>query len=226
MDGNGLYTVDFHTHLDRSRGFCTSGNIIRIISQEQDDREPLPENCFGTLELHPWHGHELSEGFELAAASSRYIGIGEVGMDRVRGKLSLSRQQEIFTQAIDLAEKLHKPLTVHCVKCFSELLAMKKARPWQVPTIIHYFRGNLELAKQLWQHDNFILSLPPESLQNRHLLDFLQQHPAYLQHIVLETDDPAGDIEHHYSRMAMSLAMNPDKLHKIMFDQFLRIYHP
>lgn len=220
-------TVDFHTHLDRQHPLEVPADTVRIISVPQAEAAlPLPEKCFATLELHPWLGAMWSESFAELAKDSRFIGIGEVGLDRLKGKLSIAEQMLILSHAANLAQKLNKPLTIHCVKCFSELLNIYKNIKWQVPTIIHYFCGKLELAQQLWQDTHFILSLPPKITVQTRLLEFLRANPQYHNRIVLETDDPvSGDIHEHYKTMANALDLSLPQLTQLMAEQFERVYH-
>ena len=218
-------TVDFHTHLDRQQPLSVSKYVVRIISVPLSEAAlMLPENCFATLELHPWQGDPWSEEFAKTAENSRFTGIGEVGLDRLKGKLPLTEQMAIFSQTATLAQELNKPLFIHCVKCFSELLQIYKTLKWQVPTVIHYFCGKLELAEQLWRTTHFILSLPPKIYAQKPLLDFLKEHKEFLHRIVLETDDPtAGDIEEHYRLMAEKLDIGLPELQEFMYKQFERL---
>ena len=220
-------TVDFHTHLNWQQPLKLPSDTVRIISVPLDEAAlPLPENCLATLELHPWNGEMWSDRFAELARESRFIGIGEVGLDRLKGKLDLSEQMRIFSTAANLAQNLNKPLTIHCVKCFSELLNLYKNIKWQVPTIIHYFCGKLELAQQLWQDTHFILSLPPKIVVQTRLLEFLRNNPQYHHRIVLETDDPvSGDIHKHYKTMANTLNLSLPQLTELMSEQFERVYH-
>ena len=222
-----LPTVDFHTHFDRQQPLTVAGNVVRIVSVPLADADlPLPENCFATLEHHPWHGSSWNNEFAVTARDKRFIGIGEAGLDRMKGKLPLPEQIKEFTCAINLAEAVNKPLTIHCVKCFSELLELYKRIKWQVPTVIHYYCSNLALARQLWDHTPFLLSLPPKISDQPQLLDFLRGNPDYLRRIVLETDDPHhGDIESHYRFMAQKMDLEFSALQKIMLEQFERLYH-
>ena len=58
-------------------------------------------------------------------------------------------QKEVFLAQANLAEETHKPLIIHCVKAWADLIACKKAVKPEMPWIIHGFRGNGELASQL-----------------------------------------------------------------------------
>ena len=221
---NGLCTIDFHTHIDWQSPFCFRSDVINIVSLPAEQQQlKLPENTLATLELHPWYGKSVDGKFLEAASSEKFIGIGEVGLDRIKGKLPLDEQINIFRQCVKTAQEHNKPLTIHCVKCFSELLQIYKELRWQVPTIIHYFKNNASLAKQLYKHTPFILSLPPGVPQE--LLQTIRNNPAYLQRFVLETDDPDGDIVQHYQTIAHALDLSLEDLQKAMCEQFQRIYH-
>ena len=223
-----LCRIDFHTHIDHRQELASPlDGVLRIVSVPIAGVElTLPENTLATLELHPWNGEDFTEQYSELAADQRFIGIGEVGLDRLRGAKSLDEQLSIFRKTVELAGKLQKPLTIHCVKCFSELLNLYKLMRWQVPTVIHYYRSNLAQAQQLWQHTHFVLSLPPAVYTQKTLLQFLRENPSMLERTVLETDDPHhGDIIAHYRQMADFLAISEESLQKIMQQNFERIYH-
>lgn len=114
--------------------------------------------------IHPWNAAETTQDdFNSLARMARepwIAAIGEAGLDKLRGA-SLSTQSEIFERQALLADEVGKPLIIHCVRCWSELLAiMKRLRP-KSPWIIHGFRGKPELAKQLLEAGCYI-SLPPK----------------------------------------------------------------
>ncbi len=219
--------IDFHTHEDALRTDSAPGgpSIFRIVSTPWSERlRPVGDRLRRTLELHPWNGEAWSAGFEHDARDARFVGIGEVGLDRNRGKLPLPEQLAIFKQAVRLADSLNKPLVLHCVGCFAELLETAKRQPWQVPTLLHYFHGKPALAEQLLRHENWFLSLPPAAVQSRALLEWLRKNPVRLERIVLETDDPAGDIVEHYRIMAGELGVTEAELTLRMNRQLEKIF--
>ena len=103
--------------------------------------------------VHPWStSDDVNLGLlERVAAIPQVVAIGETGLDRLRGA-SLERQSEIFKRHIELSEELQKPLVIHCVRAWSELLAMRRALRPSMPWAVHGFRGGPELAKQLLDH--------------------------------------------------------------------------
>jgi Tat protein secretion system quality control protein TatD with DNase activity len=80
------------------------------------------------------------------------VAIGECGLDR-NIDLPLDIQTSIFKRHIELAETLQKPLVIHCVRAFSELIALKKNTKSTVPWIIHGFHKKEEVFQQLLKHD-------------------------------------------------------------------------
>ena len=133
---------DVHTH----NLHAGPGAIINI---EPDTPLP-PEGTFSTG-VHPWRSSEAGTLWPLVektAADPRIAAIGECGLDRLRGA-PLPRQAELLRLHALLAERLRKPLIVHCVRAWAELLAAHRAiRPAQ-PWIIHGFRGAPALARRL-----------------------------------------------------------------------------
>lgn len=85
---------------------------------------------------------------EAAASDERIVAIGECGIDLLRGA-DIKLQQELFMRHASLAERVGKPLIIHCVRAWGELLGayrcIKPSQPW----IVHGFRGGPALARQL-----------------------------------------------------------------------------
>ena len=138
---------DIHTH----NLHAPAGSAIVNI---EPDAGPIPATPAGALYstgVHPWRsaeGAELWPLVERLAADDRIVAIGEAGLDRLRGA-SLPEQIELLERHARLADSLAKPLIVHCVRAWAELLELhRRLRPVQ-PWIIHGFRGAPALAGQL-----------------------------------------------------------------------------
>ena len=166
----------------------------------------------------------MPERFRALARRSDCAGIGEAGLDRQRGALPMERQIELFAEVVDIAEAVRKPLTIHCVGCYGELLGLFKKKRWRVPTVLHYFCGKPALAEQLLKQEKWFLSASPLTLRNETLLAWLRTDRARLDRVVLETDDPAGGIVQHYRAAAELLELSETELRRIMIRNFQRIY--
>lgn len=123
--------LDFHTHKPTAEGVVTP-------------------RSFG---IHPWQA-DAEESTSYEAFEARYRSamqaaewVGECGLDKVRGA-AWERQVELFEWQLRLAEQLGKPVVVHCVYAFNELMALRRqysATAW----VVHGFTGSLPLAQQL-----------------------------------------------------------------------------
>lgn len=105
-----------------------------------------------SIGIHPWNTPlatpQLLAALEAEAARPEIVAIGEAGLDKLKGG-PLDKQIELFEKQVALSEKLAKPLIVHCVRAWAELLEVhRRLRPRQ-PWIIHGFRGKPQLARQL-----------------------------------------------------------------------------
>ena len=210
--------IDIHVH----GGSPASG--IFILESLMAHEEKLPVDVSGvayTYGIHPWFLNEenhkqLISCVENAVIQAEIIAIGEAGFDRLRGP-SPELQRRVFEEQIIISEKILKPVVIHCVRAWDELLAVhKKLRP-KMPWLIHGFRGNVELADQLLTKGMFLsfwfeFVLRPES---RNLLRHL---PA--DRIFLETDGADVDIRSIYNKVSTDLDISVDELKSIILKNF------
>lgn len=146
--------LDIHTH----RNAAVPGECI--FNVEPAWFEPV-EGCYYSVGIHPWKvleaGPEDWTTLEKAVCHPSVLAIGEAGLDRL-GPADILLQKEVFVRQILLSESVGKPLVIHCVKAFNELIELKKKYRPQMPWVVHGFRNNLHIACQLMQ-ENIYLSL-------------------------------------------------------------------
>lgn len=132
---------DFHTHVPAPRA---------IINTSPGDERP--EGYLYSVGIHPWESATASEADFKAIlddlSDANVVAIGECGLDRLRGP-ELAIQRDVFVRQLELAEKAGKPVIIHCVRAFDELLRLRKQLRPSVDWIVHGFRGKPELARQL-----------------------------------------------------------------------------
>jgi len=136
---------DIHTHRAP-----INPDVTAIVSV--DAKNPvIPDHEYCSVGIHPWHtdAAKLADLEELAKHPN-VVAIGETGLDKLVST-PLEQQEELFIAHIELAEKLRKPLIIHCVKAWQELIRIRKNHTSDIPWIIHGFRGNGELARQMLQ---------------------------------------------------------------------------
>ena len=120
--------VDFHTH-----NAITAENVL------------VPRS-FG---FHPWHLQGLEQLGEPVDADDVDL-IGECGLDRCCAT-PWDLQQEAFIWHLQLAERLRKPVVVHCVRAYNELVDLRRQGRWEMPWVVHGFVGSPQLALLLQQ---------------------------------------------------------------------------
>jgi TatD DNase family protein len=161
-----------------------------------------------SLGLHPWFieipwqdsWQNSWQNLENLSQLSQVIAIGECGLDR-NCKLPIALQTVIFQNQIQLAERLRKPLVIHCVKAFSELIALKKQTKPVMPWIIHGFHKKASVYQLLLDH-GFYFSFGAAILQDQ---AFVTEAIATMPigKFLLETDDRQDlQIEQIYERTA------------------------
>ena len=151
----------------------------------------------------------------VLVSGSGVVAIGEAGLDTL-AESPMDLQKEVFLAHANLAEETHKPLIIHCVKAWADLIACKKAVKPEMPWIIHGFRGNGELASQLVRL-GFYLSFGDR-------FNPLALRAAWPDFLFLETDDKSIDIRGVYQNIAEALDIPEEKL-RIQIAKHVSIFH-
>lgn len=142
---------DIHTHRPGKPSSVLSISVTDV-EQVLMSNEKLETKQYYSLQLHPWHltGPQDIETYVSKARQLRddpyFIAIGECGLDALCDT-PLPLQTQAFKAALQVAAELHKPVIIHCVKLWSQLLTETKGH--QGLMIIHGFRKGPELARQL-----------------------------------------------------------------------------
>lgn len=174
--------------------------------------------------IHPWYAQsdDLDGQMKRLAAIAKQENvkmIGECGLDRLKG-LPLAEQIIIFEKQIQLAEALKKPLIIHCVRCFDELIEIKKNLKVQTPMIIHGFNKKADLGKKLIAN-GFYLSFGADILKPN------SAAAACLQEInstfFLETDDSKETIQSIYQAATNLRNVSENQLKDVIFAAWEKI---
>lgn len=146
-----LYNI--HTHSIPPTG--TDGHNVQYVlntSPEEfyNKKEEHPQAWF-SCGIHPWdtdEGYLKMDLMEKIVADKRVVAIGEAGLDKLKGP-EMNIQVEVFRQQIELSIRVEKPIIIHCVKAWEELIALHKEYKPETAWIIHGYRGNIEQTRQL-----------------------------------------------------------------------------
>ncbi len=195
--------ADIHTHNLRA----IPGTAIVNIEPDAGIPPLAPAGALYSTGVHPWRSDRAEELWPLVerlARDERIVAIGETGLDRLRGA-PLQAQGALMERHARLAESLGKPLIVHCVRAWAELLQLHSRLRPAVPWIVHGFRGAPALAGRLLDA-GMHLSLGP-----RFNAATAAAIPASRLH--LETDDdPAATIAGVARDVALARGTDPATL--------------
>lgn len=189
-----LYNL--HTHR-----FTNNSEISELVNQYPwEFVEGMPQYSIG---IHPWYIAENRLESDLQFIEQKLQlpecwALGECGLDK-RIDIPMTLQTEVFEQQIALAEKYQKPLVLHLVAAYQELIAIHKKRPIKVPVILHGFSKNEPTAKALLDC-GFYLSFGKYLLRNPELAAVFQSVPN--DRFFLETDTIEETLEEVYTKAA------------------------
>jgi len=185
--------------------------------------DPLPDNnSLFSSGLHPWkikEGHivEKLAHLNILAKQQQIAAIGECGLDKAIDT-PFEIQLQIFEKQIELAKTYKLPLIIHCVRAYSEILAMRKKHPegcW----IIHGFDGNEVLAKQLISKA-IHLSAGAALFNPKNKISHSIQHIP-VSWLFFETDDQyTYSIHEIYKQASKLLGLNTEDLKAQIFRNF------
>lgn len=200
-----MFLFDIHSHK-------ISGSSSAIVSFDANQDLMDERIVYASVGIHPWFLTEenslgLYDCLRMLVKDERVIAIGEAGLDKIKGT-SLELQIEVFRKEVLLAEECKLPMVIHCVRAYNELIQLKKRWNPQQPWIIHGFRGNETVVKELLQHGCWI------SLGARFQENALKEIP--IDRLFLETDEANDSIRCIYERVAQVKGMSLEELDEIV----------
>lgn len=212
--------IDTHTHLDGeefqedlpeviSRAQAAGVNRVflpaidlKSIDTVLDVCQRYPRYAYPMIGLHP---EEVKPDWESVLQTmhqrlldnianpqpSRFIAVGEVGLDFYWSREYEKEQLAAFERQVEWSVETRLPLMIHCRKAQNEMVKLLRQYERELPGgVFHCFTGNQNEAAELLSFDRFVLGIGGVlTFKSSHLREDL---PAAvpLSRIVLETDSP------------------------------------
>jgi len=235
---NRNYFINIHTH--KYCAFYPGINILNTYTNNVKSSLSIP-NVHLSLGIHPFFIEIEKIEQELSIINknipeNKIIAIGEIGMDRF-SNIEINIQRYCFIEQVKIAEKYSKPIIIHCVRCFSELIEIKKKMKTNIPWIIHAFVANEIITKELIKH-GFYFSLGAyiiplldankcvkKNINNREIKIYNNIKILPLHRLFLETDDDDVCISEVYNAFASIKKMNLCQLITIVMNNFLNCFN-
>ncbi|MBR4651748.1 MAG: TatD family hydrolase [Kiritimatiellae bacterium] len=151
--------------------------------------------------VHPWQSAEIDmpsamQSLESSLAADPAMGVGEIGLDRLKAREIPEVQRQAFERQLELAAVYRRPVVLHGAKCWGEVV--KACRPYAgtIPSFLfHGFSRSEGLLAEIFSMNGFV-SIGP-ALLNDHAVNY-RRLAATLppDRILVETDladdDPAA----------------------------------
>ncbi|SDX40902.1 TatD family hydrolase [Flavobacterium degerlachei] len=209
---------NLHTH-----SFTNQTDVLELVNQyPQEFDASIP---FYSIGIHPWYIVEERLETDLEVIENKLkeincLAIGECGLDK-RVEMPMDLQQVVFEKQLLLAQKYNKPVVIHCVAAFQEIIAIKKKLNISVPMIIHGFSKNEQTAKQLVDN-GFYISFGKYLLRNPELESVFKSVPN--NRFFLETDTIAENIDVVYALAAKYKDVNLEEIQKQISSNFQVVF--
>jgi len=209
--------MKFNLHTHKS---SATENVLEIVNQYPNEFDTAA-NYF-SIGIHPWHINVDRVDADLAIIEAKLqeqncLALGECGLDK-RIETSLEIQTEIFEKQLILAKKYKKPVILHCVSAYQEVIEIKKRLKIEVPMIIHGFSKNSQVAQSLIDN-GFYLSFGKYLLRNPELASVFKKVPN--DKFFLETDMIAETIFEVYEKASEIKNIN---IEIQVEENFLRVF--
>jgi len=210
--------INIHTHSS-----IKNSNVLEIVNQYPNSFDT--STAYFSIGIHPWYIDEASWQQELQIIEEKLqlpncLALGECGLDK-RREIPLELQLKVFEAQLLLAEKHNKPVVIHCVAAFQELIAIKQTLNITVPLVIHGYSKNEQLAQQLL-NQGFYLSFGKYLIKNPELESVFKSMPD--DRFFLETDTIEEGIEEVYALAAKYKNRDVVSLRQLITNNFNTVF--
>jgi len=211
--------IDVHTHR-----FVSANDILaveNVFAADIPKSKTISERLF-SAGLHPWHINILDfekdlAGIEAFAHHPQILAFGEAGLDKLC-KVDFKLQEIVFLKQLEIAANTEKPMIIHCVKAFQEIISMYQKAKSKTILIFHGYNNNLQIAQSLIKQ-GFYLSFGHALLnQKSNAFRIFRQIPD--DRFFLETDDSGNSIEEIYAEAARIKGISILEMKSMVFKNF------
>lgn len=210
--------INLHTHK-----FSNLSDVIEVVNQYPWEFDASILNY--SIGIHPWYIDENRLETDLEIIKEKLhlpecFALGECGIDK-RIEVSLELQISVFKKQLEIVNQTNKPIVLHCVAAYNEVIAIKKEMKIENPMIVHGFSKNEQVAKSLL-NNGFYLSFGKYLLRNPDLEKVFTFAPE--NQILLETDTIEESIYQVYEKAALVKGISIEEMKAIVFTNFSKIF--
>lgn len=203
--------IDSHLHLDDEKLRDNAEQIIKGL-HEHNIEFVINNSCnlqsmidgvelankypdvYATVGMHPHESSDFNDKFRVLmrqlAQNDKVVAVGEIGLDYYYDLSDRQTQRDVFAEQIEIADKLHLPITLHIRDAYGDawdiLTAQKKHLNNGV--LWHCYSGSAEFARQAVKFGHYFAFGGAITFKNAKKEDVLQAIP--FDRILSETDSP------------------------------------
>ncbi|MDC1105429.1 TatD family hydrolase [Prolixibacteraceae bacterium] len=211
--------INVHTH---SNLRSDETNIISLYSHSIGNSTSNIKGYY-SVGVHPWDVESVSIE-ELKGSLKNYfedqncVALGEIGLDYHRA-IDRNIQQLFFERQLSIAHECHKPVILHVVKSYHDVLRYRS--DYEGIWILHAFQGNEDVLRKLKDYPVYF-SLGIREINRLKKLNILNSIP--LNKLFLETDESECLIEEVYAYYCLCSSYPLERIKKCIFDNFFTVF--
>jgi TatD DNase family protein len=154
-------------------------------------QQPGIRPAFG---LHPWRvgrqGEDWLQQLEHFLVAHPQASVGEIGLDRWMRNPDLPHQRNVFISQLELAIRLQRPVTIHCLQAWGTMLEIMEDYAARLPGfLLHSFAGPVGQVDR-WVELGACFSLSGYFARPEKAAKLEAWRRIPLQRILIETDAP------------------------------------
>ena len=191
--------IDIHVH-----NHYQEDKVILLLNLFPGDTDKINPDGYYSIGLHPWYVNKATLTGDLddiikATAASNVLAIGEIGLDK-KIDVPYIDQLQAFEKQLEIAEKLNKPVIIHCVKAYDDILSIRKKSNLSIPWIIHWFNASEQIAAELIKNNCYLSFGKMLFKENSRAYRVFEDIP--INKVFFETDDTGISILQVYQKAA------------------------
>lgn len=112
--------------------------------------------------MHPWDAESADipaalEEFRSMLEADPSMGVGEIGLDRLKARTVTPKQREAFAAQLALAAEMGRPVVLHGAKCWGEVVKAAKPYAGRIPAFLfHGFSRSEGLVPDIVASNGFV----------------------------------------------------------------------
>lgn len=214
---NFIVFINTHTH---SQIYDAK---IEVVNLDMNAFEKPNHYSYG---LHPWYieagtAEDKLRVLSMKVHEKRCLAVGECGLDKL-SKVDFGLQEKVFVEQIRIANEAKKPLIIHCVKAFNELINCLNLNGNEMPVIVHGFNNNENIAR-IMVNEGLYFSF------GKALLGYDSNASKAIRNVgrknfFLETDDADISIKYIYRKASELLGVDEEIIKEQIKANFERVF--